>query len=118
MSGKFIASLLLFTLSITFMYRESTGQSKRTTTPTKPVPTAEAAPEIGFTVAMSKPSTHLLEVEMHLKWRESQKVVELKMPVWTPGSYLIREYARHVQDFKAVNPKGDPLRWQKINKNT
>lgn len=43
---------------------------------------------------------------------------ELKMPVWTPGSYLIREYARHVQDFAATDSGGNNLVWQKINKNT
>jgi predicted metalloprotease with PDZ domain len=40
------------------------------------------------------------------------------MPVWTPGSYLIREYARHVEDFKAKDTSGKDLTWQKINKNT
>src|SRR5262245_37061938 len=110
MSGKFISSLLLFILSITFMYRESNSQASRTaSTNKKPASAAEVVPEIGFTVSMSKPSTHLLEVEMRLKWPEGRKAVDLKMPVWTPGSYLIREYARHVQDFKAVDPKGSPL---------
>jgi predicted metalloprotease with PDZ domain len=45
-------------------------------------------------------------------------MAELKMPVWTPGSYLIREYARHVEDFKAKDTSGKDLTWQKINKNT
>jgi predicted metalloprotease with PDZ domain len=40
------------------------------------------------------------------------------MPVWTPGSYLVREYARHVQDFAATEAGGKPLAWRKINKNT
>ena len=31
---------------------------------------------------------------------------ELKMPVWTPGSYLIREYARQVQQFGVANAAG------------
>jgi predicted metalloprotease with PDZ domain len=44
--------------------------------------------------------------------------LELKMPVWTPGSYLIREYARHVQDFSAANGSGTAIEWEKINKNT
>jgi len=43
---------------------------------------------------------------------------ELKMPVWTPGSYLIREYARHVEDFAANDTSGNALTWQKTNKNT
>src|SRR5688572_2866669 len=118
MSGKFIASLLLFVLGFTFSCLESRAQANRTSTTKKPIPAAEAAPEIGFTVSMPKPSTHLLEIEMHLKWPEGRKVVDLKMPVWTPGSYLIREYARHVQDFKALDAKGAALKWEKINKNT
>lgn len=40
------------------------------------------------------------------------------MPVWTPGSYLVREYARHVQDFSARSAAGQPLVWRKVNKNT
>jgi len=40
------------------------------------------------------------------------------MPVWTPGSYLIREFERHVQDFAATDGAGQPLKWEKISKNT
>jgi len=40
------------------------------------------------------------------------------MPVWTPGSYLVREFERHVQDFAALDAAGKPLKWEKINKNT
>lgn len=75
-------------------------------------------PEIAYTVSMSKPATHLLEVEMRLKYSSPADTVELKMPVWTPGSYLIREYARHVQDFAVSSGAGQPLKWEKINKNT
>lgn len=42
----------------------------------------------------------------------------LVMPVWTPGSYLIREFARHVQDFSASDAGGKVLAWEKINKNS
>jgi predicted metalloprotease with PDZ domain len=67
---------------------------------------------------MSKPWTHLLEVEMHVKWNRMPDKTELKMPVWTPGSYLVREYARHVQDFAVKDGSGRALTWQKSNKNT
>jgi predicted metalloprotease with PDZ domain len=40
------------------------------------------------------------------------------MPVWTPGSYLVREFERHVQDFEAKDDTGKALKWEKINKNT
>jgi predicted metalloprotease with PDZ domain len=48
--------------------------------------------------------------------------IDLVMPVWTPGSYLVREYARHVQDFTVTEGgsgnNSKPLAWRKINKNT
>jgi len=75
-------------------------------------------PQIEFTVSMSKPWTHLLEVEMRVRHDAMPEKSDLVMPVWTPGSYLIREYARHVQDFEAKDANGKPLGWQKINKNT
>jgi predicted metalloprotease with PDZ domain len=69
---------------------------------------------------MSKPHTHLLEVEMWISEHGATFVNEdvLVMPVWTPGSYMIREFARHVQDFAAADASGRPLEWEKINKNS
>jgi predicted metalloprotease with PDZ domain len=79
---------------------------------------AGAQPEIVFTVSMQKPHTHLLEVEMHLKSSRLPAQLNLVMPVWAPGSYLIREFERHVQGFAAKDTGGRSLRWQKTNKNT
>src|SRR5687768_1548900 len=117
MPGFFNRSVLfLFAITTLFsMYRETPAK------PREPKPkaaqTQTAAPEIAYTVSMTKPWTHLLEVEMRLRWPTAQQSVEVKMPVWTPGSYLVREYARHVQDFSA---KGGTrtLAWRKLNKNT
>ncbi len=101
------------------MYQETNAQKKPKTkkapvaVEAKPVP-----PTISFTVSMSKPWTHLLEVEMRMNWTQMPEKAELKMPVWTPGSYLVREYARHVEDFAATDASGNALLWQKTNKNT
>ena len=59
----------------------------------------------------------MLEVEMRLKSAEMPEKSIIAMPVWTPGSYLVREYARHVQDFAAKDANGNSLAWEKINKN-
>lgn len=111
---------VLFAISLLFiMSREIPAQplrSKAAATKVKAAEPQSSAPEIAYTVSMSKPWTHLLEVEMRLKFPTAQQSVELKMPVWTPGSYLVREYARHVQDFDARS--GAPLTWRKLNKNT
>src|SRR5918912_203987 len=62
-----------------------------------------APPEISFTVSMSKPYTHLLEVEMRLRSERLPAQLNLIMPVWSPGSYLIREFERNVQDFTVTD---------------
>ena len=68
---------------------------------------------------MPRPHTHLFEVEVAIK-RAADGPQEdlLVMPVWTPGSYLVREFARNVQDFTAGAATNQPLKWEKINKNT
>lgn len=116
---KLKAIILLILIAIFSMYQETPAQKKHAKhakailTGIKPV-----APEIAYSISMSKPWTHLLEVEMHVKWAQMPEKLELKMPVWTPGSYLVREFARHLQDFAVKNAAGDKLAWRKINKNT
>jgi predicted metalloprotease with PDZ domain len=81
---------------------------------------APLSSNIGFTVSMPKPYTHLLEVEMRVQIPANLQVpneTDLVMPVWTPGSYLIREFERQVQDF-AADANGRVLDWTKVSKNT
>jgi predicted metalloprotease with PDZ domain len=95
----------------------ATAASAQTDERARAVPAA--APEIAYTVSMPKPHTHLFEVEARLGYTSAAPAnVELVMPVWTPGSYLVREYERHVQDFVAQGDGGRILRWTKVNKNT
>ena len=71
-----------------------------------------------FTYRISIPESenHLLHVELAIAdWQA--EFIDLKLPVWTPGSYLVREYAKNLQDFGAISENGKPLSWQKISKN-
>jgi predicted metalloprotease with PDZ domain len=43
--------------------------------------------------------------------------LSLQMPAWTPGSYLVREYARHVEDLR-VHADGAPCGVRKTAKDT
>jgi len=67
-----------------------------------------------YRIAMSEPHTHLFEVEVALK--DAPAGVIFRMPAWTPGSYLIREYCRHVQDVSAVGAGGQTLDVAKVDK--
>jgi predicted metalloprotease with PDZ domain len=66
-------------------------------------------------VSMPAPATHLVHVETEIASNDGCLADEivLFMAVWTPGSYLIREYARHVEGFAAEAP----ARATKIRKN-
>lgn len=75
----------------------------------------EKLPTIHYLVAMPQPETHLFEVTLQLI-NHSSTILDLKMPVWTPGSYLVREYAKNLQDFAAF-AQDEPLPWRKISKN-
>ena len=100
------------------MYQETPAQRKKTNTKQATVETSATPPVISYTIGMSKPWTHLLEVEMRLNWAQMPERAEFSMPVWTPGSYLVREYARHVESFGATDSGGNALVWRKKDKNT
>lgn len=72
---------------------------------------------IHYFVSMPVPESHLFEVTLNIEnWQE--KTLDLKMPVWTPGSYLVREYSRHLQNFTAnTTDKNSNLTSKKIAKN-
>jgi predicted metalloprotease with PDZ domain len=73
-------------------------------------------PQLHYHVSMPHPESHLFWVELYIyNWK--MPILDVKLPVWTPGSYLIREYSRHLQGFKANTLSGQPLPWQKCSKN-
>lgn len=79
--------------------------------------TVKSQVKIGFEVSFIEPQAHYAEVEMNMSGLAAKNYIDLKMPVWTPGSYLIREYAKNVEGFTAT-ANGKVAKVQKITKNT
>ena len=46
-----------------------------------------------------------------------RKALELVMPVWIPGSYLLREFSRNVEQLRALTLSGVPVEVRKVAKN-
>lgn len=65
---------------------------------------------IRYTVRFPDARNHYAEVTASIPVTSPE--VELFMAVWTPGSYLVREYAQHVESFTA-----GVLPWHKTRKN-
>ena len=78
---------------------------------------AQSAPEpIRYALSFPAPQTHYVEVTASVPTGRRADV-ELMMAVWTPGSYLVREYARNVEAVTASGPDGRALDVDKSKKN-
>jgi predicted metalloprotease with PDZ domain len=69
-----------------------------------------------YIVRFPNPATHYIEIEAEYPTR-SQPQIELTMAVWTPGSYLVREYSRNVENVGARTQAGKAVRVEKTQKN-
>lgn len=76
-----------------------------------------SAQSISYKLGMSKPQNHYFEVEMELTDFKNA-TLDLKLPVWAPGSYLVREFASKIDLVRATDDKGKPLTINKVDKNT
>jgi predicted metalloprotease with PDZ domain len=52
-------------------------------------------------------SEHLLEIK--LKFQAPQNQFSLWLPAWVPGSYLIREFSRFVEQVRLIGVDGEPV---------
>ncbi|HKY20185.1 MAG TPA: PDZ domain-containing protein [Vicinamibacterales bacterium] len=77
---------------------------------------AQTLEPIRYTVSFPALHTHYVEVEAAIP-TGGRAQIDLMMAVWTPGSYLVREYARHVEAVTATDPAHVPLRVEKTRKN-
>lgn len=71
---------------------------------------------IHFHVYMEQPHTHTFRVVMQIPSMQKD-VVEIWLPVWTPGSYLIREYSKNINYVHAYDGNGNALSVNKSRKN-
>ncbi|HEY5775444.1 MAG TPA: hypothetical protein VIS57_05100 [Xanthomonadales bacterium] len=78
---------------------------------------SQAAPADGVvehTVSFPRDKEQLILVRS--EFPVSKPVTELIMPNWTPGSYLIRDYAANVNRISATSADGASLSLQKVSK--
>jgi predicted metalloprotease with PDZ domain len=81
--------------------------SRRVTRDTEPV---------AYRIVPADPHAHLFSVVLTVA-RPSPDGQRLALPAWIPGSYMIREFARHVVALTARDERG-PLRIEKVDKHT
>ncbi len=80
------------------------------------IPLSSFGMSISYELRMPKPQNHYFEVQMNIS-EVNEKQIEVKLPVWTPGSYLVREFSKNINLVKAFTKDGKPLKVSKKSKN-
>jgi predicted metalloprotease with PDZ domain len=79
------------------------------------------AQQLSYQLSIEAPHTHYVDVEVRFDNLpaniQKRGYVDFKMPVWAPGSYLVREFAKNVEGEAAKDLSGNALTFRKINKN-
>jgi predicted metalloprotease with PDZ domain len=71
---------------------------------------------IRYSIRPSNPEAHLFEVTCSVAKHDLAGQC-FALPAWIPGSYLIRDFARHIVSIRAES-SGKPVRLDKIDKHT
>lgn len=69
-----------------------------------------------YHVRLLNPGAHLYGVTCRIEHPDPDGQV-LRLPAWIPGSYLIRDYARHIVQIEATSG-GDPVALRKLDKHS
>ncbi|GAC1639589.1 MAG: PDZ domain-containing protein [Herpetosiphon sp.] len=69
---------------------------------------------VQYTLGLDGRVQHLVDVQIEIEGIVGESI-DLVLPAWTPGSYLMREYARQLQQFGA-EADGRPTTWSKQDK--
>lgn len=62
-----------------------------------------------YLVQIQTPEHNHVKVTLKLEKKATQDSVRVFLPSWSPGSYLLREYPRHVRWFEATQENGEVL---------
>jgi predicted metalloprotease with PDZ domain len=74
--------------------------------------------QLHYTVDARDGRGHRFAVSLELDVPPDRTELEVLLPVWTPGSYLVREHERHLGEIRARNAESrEVLPWHKTAKN-
>src|SRR5438046_1601090 len=79
-------------------------------------PAVTRATPVQYHVAMPEPVSHELVVEMEVPALPHRSALDLVFPAWAPGSYLVRDFVRHVYDLAITDAGGHPLPVERVDK--
>jgi predicted metalloprotease with PDZ domain len=67
---------------------------------------------------MPDPRTHEYHIEMRVPALSGREVTKIVFPAWAPGSYMVRDFVRHVYGLSVTDLGGRPLPRERLDKQT
>ncbi len=64
---------------------------------------------IVYRVSMDEPAAHEYQIEMRVPALPGRDSLDLVFPAWAPGSYMVRDFVRHVFQLEIADGRGRPL---------
>ncbi len=74
--------------------------------------------KVSYLVEIEDPHLHLVKVTLKGKRSTGTAQLDVFLPSWSPGSYLMREYSRHVRWVRATQDNGEVLWVEQTAKGT
>lgn len=117
-SKKSAAQRFTFSFAILLVFAFSTFFKSGTLSAAEPLAAKTlAASAVDLEVSFDDAKNHYANIKVSFDVSKDQASVELMMPVWTPGSYLVREFTRHIETITATSNTGVSLPVAKSRKN-
>jgi predicted metalloprotease with PDZ domain len=70
---------------------------------------------LSYKIVIETPSTHQARVIIEGKKESNEKTLDFFLPRWSPGSYLMREYSRHLSGLVASTTNGERLNLEQVD---
>jgi predicted metalloprotease with PDZ domain len=71
--------------------------------------------QLHYKLIIETPSTHQVRVIIEGKKESHEKSLDFFLPRWSPGSYLMREYSRHLSQIVAHSKNGERLQLDQVD---
>lgn len=72
--------------------------------------------DLKYQITIDEPWTHQAKVLITGVRRGNSDQLDFYMPIWSPGSYKVRDYSRHVRRLKVLQGNGEFLFFEKLEK--
>ena len=67
---------------------------------------SQIAPRVHYNIKIESPHSHYAKVTLRIE-DVKPGAIDIYMPIWTPGSYLAREFAKNVESVNAIGLNAD-----------